>query len=146
MRKKRNKRRRSSFQYFLSLPRISGRLTLLRLAGAAPLIPISVGSISVCPNNGMAASIDPDLFSLSLSVRLCVSVSLCVSVCLSLSLCLCLSVCLSVCLPVCLSVCLSLSLSKLQSLENKVFEFESESSRSLKVFSLILLFLYVYYY
>ena len=33
---------------------------------------------------------------------------------------------------------------KLQSLENKVFEFES--SRSLKVFSLILLFLYVYYY
>ena len=32
---------------------------------------------------------------------------------------------------------------KLQSLENKVFEFEFESSRSLKVFSLILLFLYI---
>ena len=53
-----------------------------------------MGSISVCPKNGMAACIDPDLFSLSLSVRLCVSVSLSVSVCLSLSVCL--SVCLSV--------------------------------------------------
>ena len=88
----------------------------------------------------------------SLCVSVCLSVSLCV--CLSQSLCLCLNVSLSVsvwlavCLSVCLSLSLSLCLSPLLVLSPSLCLSSVclSLSRSLRLFSLILLFLYVYYY